>query len=140
MDNSTFYKDFQDIEIKKIPKSLDECREPSLLIRTLRKIAYNIHRAGVIISVFITICGFLLAIASVTSEASESVALFFAILITTAISTAATYFSFFLASVVMNAISSLVYNNYVTANIALYEAHKRESMPAEKQTDIFNER
>ena len=131
----------EDNERKTIPKTLSECYQPSRLVRAIRGLAKNIVRIGVIILIISLIVGIIEAISGslvysydIFGTADEiegfNFGIFLTFIINLAIKVLIIVGAFNFAALIMNALANLVYNTNITANIALYEANKREMKEA----------
>lgn len=129
-----------DDECKKIPSSLKECYQPSPLVLRLRAIAKGILRTAAVLMIVVAIVGLIDAITSSliydyrSNVEDFDVGNFFMSLISTCLEVLFIGVVVDIVAVLLTALSNLVYNNCITANVALYEANqrKKESSSPEK--------
>jgi phosphotransferase system glucose/maltose/N-acetylglucosamine-specific IIC component len=125
-----------DNERKSIPKTLEECHNPSKLVVALRKYAWGITRLGLFLGIIVLVLGLFDAISSsliyevsVYGEIGDvedfDIANFLIVLVTALIEIFVIDALCTFLSVLLSALANLVYNNSVTANVALYQAQKQ---------------
>ena len=130
MENKNGY--VSDDEIKKIPSSLEECYRPTPLVLRLRAVAKSILKTAKILMIVVVIIGLISAITSSLIYDNRSNVKDFDIgnfgmsLISTALEVLYIGVAVDLVGVILSSLSNLIYNNSITANVALYEADQRK--------------
>lgn len=130
MENKNGY--VSDDEIKKIPSSLEECYRPTPLVKRLRAVAKSILKTAKILMIVIVIVGLINAITSSLIYDNRSNVKDFDIgnfgmsLISTALEVLYIGVAVDIVGVILSSLSNLIYNNSITANVALYEADQRK--------------
>ena len=130
MENKNGY--VSDDEIKKIPSSLEECYRPTPLVLRLRAVAKSILKTAKILMIVVVIIGLISAITSSLIYDNRSNVKDFDIgnfgmsLISTALEVLYIGVAVDIVGVILSSLSNLIYNNSITANVALYEADQRK--------------
>ena len=123
-----FDEELYDEERKSIPNSLNECCKPNKMVLALRRYGKSFIMTGRILFVAIIIYGFISGIISSLAyeEFTDSVISFLIEFVVYSFWGIVVVEMCAFLCVLLNAASNLVYNNCVTANVALYEANKKE--------------
>ncbi len=130
MENKIGY--VSDDERKKIPSSLEECYQPTPLVLRLRAVAKSILKTATVLMIVVVIVGLINAITSSliydyrSNVEDFDIGNFGMSLISTGLEVLCIAVVVDIVAVLLSALSNLIYNNSITANVALYEADQRK--------------
>lgn len=109
---------------KIVPHSINQCKEPDSVSKTLWHWAGILRSIALVVSIVFVVAGLIGGIAAASSGLEAGG--FFGVFISSIVVAAASYLSFFVTALLLEALGNIVYNTHVSANVALY-TYKNEA-------------
>ena len=136
---------------KKVPGSFEECYKPDIVSTNLWVWGERMEKLGKILFISLIICGIILSITTsistvqiekgiyTTTETNFSFQTFISILITYAFYAFIEYCAYHVIALIICSLASIVQNNRITANIALFNSAKAEGITTDETNDDDDE-